>query len=523
MLAFDADSGTWNHTKTLNPWDGDAGMFGSWIEFRGNEAWIGAQFAMRGTGTIYRYAMDDNGTVQSVDKFTPDNMPSGALFGGRFTVTDDALFVGALGMDGGLGSAMVYERENMMWTERARFEVEFVGMESITDGEVQCSDGDASGFGCEGVDMLSFLPISDIGGGRGTRINDTWGWTDEATGKEYAIVGRIDGTSFIDVSNPSSPIYLGDLPKTEGTPSASWRDMKVYRDHAYIVADNAGNHGVQIFDLTQLRDVPNAPVIFEETAIYDGIASAHNIVINESTGFAYVVGAGGGGETCGGGSHILNLENALEPTFAGCFGHEGTGRANTGYSHDAQCVTYQGPDTEHSGREICFGSNETAISIADLTDKSNPVQLAKADYPNVGYAHQGWLTEDHKFYYSNDELDEMGGNAPLTRTLVWDVTDLDDPILVKEHQGTTAAIDHNLYIKGSFMYQSNYDAGLRILDISDPENPVEVAYFDTQPEGENAATFTGSWSNYPFFKSGTIIVSSIGEGVFFLKKREIDI
>ena len=125
--------------------------------------------------------------------------------------------------------------------------------------------------------------------------------------------------------------------------------------------------------------------------------------------------------------------------------------------------------------------------------------------------------------YTFDELDEMGGNAPLTRTLVWDVTDLDDPILVKEHQGTTAAIDHNLYIKGSFMYQSNYDAGLRILDISDPENPVEVAYFDTQPEGENAATFTGSWSNYPFFKSGTIIVSSIGEGVFFLKKREIDI
>ena len=126
-------------------------------------------------------------------------------------------------------------------------------------------------------------------------------------------------------------------------------------------------------------------------------------------------------------------------------------------------------------------------------------------------------------FYVNDELDEVGGTQALTRTLIFDVRDLDDPILVKEHMGTTAASDHNLYVRGNFMYQSNYGSGLRILDISDPANPVEVGYFDVNPVGNNEADFTGTWSNYPYFKSGTIIVTGIESGVFMLKKRQVDL
>ena len=98
--------------------------------------------------------------------------------------------------------------------------------------------------------------------------------------------------------------------------------------------------------------------------------------------------------------------------------------------------------------------------------------------------------------------------------------DLDDPILVKEFMGTTEASDHNLYIRSNLMYQSNYVAGLRILDISDPVNPVEVAYFDTVPLGDNKPGFAGTWSNYPYFDSGIIVVTSMREGVFILKKRD---
>ena len=138
----------------------------------------------------------------------------------------------------------------------------------------------------------------------------------------------------------------------------------------------------------------------------------------------------------------------------------------------------------------------------------------------MGYTHQGWFDEEHRYFYSNDELDEMQGLVERTRTLVWDLTDLDDPILVKEHTGLEPSIDHNLYIKGDLMYQSNYMSGLRVLDISDRTNPVEVGFFDTVPYGDNSPSFGGSWSNYPFFESGTIIVTSGSEGLFILKKRE---
>ena len=119
----------------------------------------------------------------------------------------------------------------------------------------------------------------------------------------------------------------------------------------------------------------------------------------------------------------------------------------------------------------------------------------------------------------NDELDELAGAAPRTRTLVWDIEDLDDPVLVNEHLGTNEASDHNLYVQGDLMYQSNYLSGLRILDISDPENPEEVGFFDTVPQGGDIPGFAGSWSNYPFFESGVIIVTSMREGLFVLKKK----
>jgi choice-of-anchor B domain-containing protein len=288
-------------------------------------------------------------------------------------------------------------------------------------------------------------------------------------------------------------------------------------DHAYIVSDAAREHGMQVFDLAKLRQYSGTPITFMPDTTYHHIASAHNIVINESTGFAYPVGSSGGGETCGGGLHMIDIREPKTPKFAGCFADPQTGSAGTGYSHDAQCVMYHGPDPEYQAREICIGSNETAISIADVTDKTNPKAISRASYPNVQYTHQGWLTDDHRFFYVNDEGDEISGVVPRTRTLVWDLTDLDDPVLVKEHLGEVEASDHNLYVRGNLMYQANYASGLRILDITDPANPREVGFLDTNPFGDNSAGFSGAWSNYPFFQSGVIAVSSIEQGLFLVR------
>ena len=474
-------------------------------------------------GAVWSYKLNMD-SLQWMKTSTIEAGTGDQLFGMIISLGEDAAVVSAPGSNLGKGSVRVLSMnaETGEWSSSDALKT---GKEVVllSSGAVDCADGVAGQFDCGNVDLLSFMTIEDLGGGDGIQTNDIWGWVDPETNREYALVGRTDGTSFVDITDPANPVLKGDLPLTEGATPNSWRDIKVYADHAFVVADNVGEHGMQIFDLTRLREDSDAPVTFTEDAIYDGIASAHNVVINEDTGFAYIVGSSGGGETCGGGLHIVNIQNPLSPQFAGCFADPSTGRSGTGYSHDAQCVIYEGPDTEHQGKEICFNSNETALSISDVTDKENPVALSVAEYPNVSYAHQGWVTDDFEYFYMNDEIDELSGKAVGTRTLIWNITDLDDPLLEKEFTSENLSSDHNLYIQGDVMYQSNYMSGLRILDISDRTNPVEIGFFDTHPIGTDNPGFEGSWSNYPYFPSGTIIVTSIGEGLFIVRKQNLDI
>jgi choice-of-anchor B domain-containing protein len=520
---WDSASGSWGERMVLRPFDGTRGtQFGAALAVDGGDVWVGAPGAGGFAGRIYRYAWDDRGGEwATVAKLAGAEIRRGDGFASAVGVGAGIAIAGARGDDYGAGTAVVFERSAAgVWAERAMVASELVTLPAMVGREVECRDGKAADlFDCRDMNVQSFLPVQGIGGGRGVEVNDLWGWTDSTTGREYALVGRSDGTSFVDVTDPVRPVYLGDLPMTDSANGSSWRDIKVYQDHAFIVSDGAGPHGMQVFDLTQLRHVRAPPVTFRETAHYYGIKSAHNIVINEATGFAYPVGASGGGETCGGGLHMVDVRDPRNPTFAGCFQHPATGRAGTGYTHDAQCVTYQGPDEEHRGREVCFGANETALSIADVTDKAHPKALASASYPNVAYTHQGWLTDDQRYFYMDDELDELAGSVTGTRTLIWDVADLDDPVLAAEYVSENRATDHNLYVRDDLMYQSNYVSGLRVFDITDRAHPVPVGYFDTVPWGEDRPGFDGSWSNYPFFKSGVVVVTSGREGVFVLRKR----
>lgn len=320
-----------------------------------------------------------------------------------------------------------------------------------------CENGSVNGYPCNQVDFYSNLDNATLSGVSGTEANDIWGWTDSQSGDEYAIVGQTNGTVFVNISDPVNPVVVGRLPSESGF-SSLWRDIKVFNDHAFIVADNNPDHGMQVFDLRKLNSVTEMPAEFEADAVYNGVSSAHNVVINESKGFAYIVGATGAGNSCGqGGLHIVDIRNPKNPQFAGCFDVDG-------YTHDAQCVVYNGPDSDYQGQEICFNANENTITIANVEDKSSTFLIAKSGYPSSEYAHQGWLTEDHDYFLSNDELDEARLGFS-TRTLVWDVRDLDNPVLINQYFSERSTIDHNLYVKGDKVFQSNYTSGLVILDI----------------------------------------------------------
>ncbi|MDE2771714.1 MAG: choice-of-anchor B family protein [Bacteroidota bacterium] len=518
----DGENAMWSEGEALIPTDQSGPQFfGAQVQVQ-DPQWIvvGAPMASDMDGAVHVYPVQENGYAES-DNYTIVRGP-GPRFGSVIAIYESVIAVGAPGAAYGEGSALLVERTNEFW--EVTHEIFNAGepMSSISGTQVTCAGGEAESYDCGLVDMLAFLPNQEMEMNRGVRLSDVWGWTDPETGIEYGLIGHLEGTVFIDLSDPSMPKYLGTLPRTEGSPGSTWRDIKVYKDHAFIVADGAREHGMQVFHLTQLREVTFPPVQFAETAHYDKIHSAHNIVINEDTGFAFAVGASGGAETCGGGLHMIDIREPQAPVFAGCFADETTGRRKTGYSHDAQCVIYNGPDAEYVGREICIGANETAISIADVTDKDNPVAVGTGSYPDAGYVHQGWLSEDHSYFYQNDELDEIAGRVDKTRTLVWDVRDLSDPIMIREFYGPTSATDHNLYVHGDLMYQTNNASGLRLIDVSTPDNPVEIGYFDTTPYGTDEAGFNGTWSSYPYFKSGIIVVTSRREGVFILKKQTVD-
>ena len=369
---------------------------------------------------------------------------------------------------------------------------------SVGTGPEDCTDGSAGEYPCRGISLQSQVSLDSMGGTAG---NDIWGWSDGQTGKEYALMGMANGTAFVDISNPQRPIFLGRLP-TE-TRASSWRDIKVYQDHAYIVADNAGAHGMQIFDLRRLRGV-SASETFSADVVYDGFRHAHNLAIDEAVGFAYAVG----GDTCAGGVHIMDIRTPNNPLFAGCH--------DTVRTHDTQCVVYRGPDAEHRDRQICFSSNGNHVEVVDVTDKFAPLTLSSSTYPQLAYVHQGWLTEDHRFFLLGDELDESSFGLS-TRTHVFDVSDLDAPAHLFAHDLGTRAIDHNLYVRGNRVYEANYTSGLRVLELGDLANREieEIAFFDTFPSNDNTA-FRGAWSVYPYLPSGTLIVSDINNGLFVL-------
>ena len=452
-------------------------------------------------GKIFNYVINSSDRLELVD----DIERSSDKYFGRNIVLDGKLLVtGAYYAD----KLYAFDLNTSNKSIASTFSTG-IGSTSIKN-KIECTNGFAGSYPCKDMDLMSFTDKTEIGGSNSTSLNDIWGWTDPQTGKEYALVGMSNGTSFVDISNPENPIYIGRLPTQ--TNNSTWRDLKVYQNHVFIVSEASG-HGMQVFDLTELRNFNGNPFTFSNTAYYSGFGNAHNIFINEDTGFAYAVGTG----TCGpGGLHIIDISTPNSPTKSACVSDPNTGRSNTGYSHDVQCVIYNGPDSAYVGKEICFGSNETRVWIADVSTKSDDNSGAKTiglgSYDNY-YTHQGWLTEDHRYFIVNDELDESNNAYNNTRTLIWNVEDLNNPVVHKTYFGPTPAIDHNNYIIGNNVYMSHYTAGLRVMDITDISNPTESAYFDVYPSSNNTS-FDGTWSNFPYYSSGSIVVTGIDEGLY---------
>lgn len=401
-------------------------------------------------------------------------------------------------------------------------------------GVVPCVDGYAGEYKCNNVDLHAFLSHEDLGSESFTG-NDVWGWT-SAEGREFGIVGQTDGVAFVEVIKDGQLVYLGRLDTY--TTVTSWRDIKVIKDHAYIGAESDG-HGLQIFDLTKLLTVdPASPIVYDNakdlTAHFAGFGSSHNIVAHEDTNMIYAVGGRTGpnsrNTSCAGGLFMVDVSDPANPSSPGCVGQ-------AGYVHDAQCVIYAGPTLEYTGREICFGYNEDTLTVYDVTDKTAVEIISETPYVGNAYTHQGWLLDESMTYLLlDDELDELEGEGPpggelggvvnRTTTYIFDIHDLRAPVNTGFWQAPVKSIDHNQYTLAGLVYQANYGSGLRVLDVSgipaDPTggNVEETGFFDCHPEDDEeggVVEFLGTWSVFPYLKSGYILLNSIERGVYTLK------
>ncbi|OBT55090.1 hypothetical protein VE04_03571 [Pseudogymnoascus sp. 24MN13] len=386
-----------------------------------------------------------------------------------------------------------------------------------------CTNGKAGEYSCNGVDLQAFASHEDLGS-KTKEGNDIWGWTSD-DGREFAAVGQTDGTAFVEVTKDGQIKYLGRLPTQ--TANSIWRDMKVVDGYVYIGSEAPG-HGLQVFDLRKLLTVTK-PTVFDIkkdlTAWFQGFGSSHNIVSHEEANMIYAVGTGRN-TSCKGGLFMVDVSDPANPTSPGCASEDG-------YVHDAQCVIYKGPDSQYNGKEVCFNYNEDTLTIVDVTDKSAPKQISKTPYSGSSYTHQGWIIDPENMasLLLDDELDEMDKTGAAanghTTTYIFDVSTLAKPAYKGLYQSPVKSIDHNQYIIDGLSYQSNYGSGLRIVDVSSvTQDPTgkgfkEVGFFDCHPEDDaigGEVEFFGSWSVYPYFKSGYILLNSIERGLYSLKR-----
>ena len=325
-----------------------------------------------------------------------------------------------------------------------------------------------------------------------TEGNDIWGWVDLETDNEYALIGLKSGVSCVNVSDPNNLYEEFNIPDVNST----WRDIKTWGNYAYVTTDDDGPSplGLLIIDLSDMSGNTHWHVTeFYNFGSTDFITfnAAHNLYIDEN-GICYIFGASSNTNNTNttDGAIFLNVGiNPVNPIFLGKWSDE--------YIHDGMVRG----DTMYAG---CINTGD--LYIIDVSNKSNPIVMGSHPTPNA-FTHNAWISDDGNYVFTTDE-------KPDSYIGVYDITDLSNIQEVDRIQSNPGSnsIPHNTHVDGNFLVTSWYRDGTVVHDISNPQNLVQVAYFDSYNGGGNLGPndgFDGCWGTYPFLPSGIIISSDI--------------
>jgi choice-of-anchor B domain-containing protein len=336
------------------------------------------------------------------------------------------------------------------------------------------------------------LPVASPGG-LNLQYSGIWGLV--VNDREIAVMGGALDVLFFDVTEPGQPELIG---KFAGTQPTIWREFKSYKNRVYAVSDGT-NEGMMIFDLT---NAPDTIVRTYWSAEFFG--SSHTITLDTVSGRIYLNGS----STISQGILVLDVsQNPDVPTLIGPVSLQGQG----GYVHDS----YIRNDTLYAS------SGGDGYFIYDFSQPETGTAPLLASVTTGGYNHNSWLTEDGRYAYYTEEVPaglpihivDLQNLATNEIEVVGSFLDN----LLDTLSAQPQAIPHNLYIKGDLLYDSQYEDGLLIYDISDRLNPVLIAYYDTHPENTIYNGYYGNWGNYPWFPSGNIIASDMQNGLQVLR------
>ena len=309
--------------------------------------------------------------------------------------------------------------------------------------------------------------------------SDCWGYT-SPDGHEYALLGVSNGVSIIDVTDPAAISEVDFVPWVSAPPYG-WYDMKTYHNYMYVTSE--GSHSFLVVDLSPLPD--SASVVGEFQIFTSG---AHNNFIDTDTGILYGI-EDFHYDPC---VRIIDIVSPGNPLQLSTINPANNGTD----SHDAFA--------QDSVLYIAEGGNPT-IGIFDVSDPANPSLIQRLNIPAAGYVHQVWVSEDNKYMITTEET--AGKTIKM-----WDIQDINNISPLGQYLGGSQ-LAHNAYLKGNYAYISHYESGLKVVDISNPNNITEVGYYDTYPQGETS-NFNGAWGTYPFFNSGNVLISDIQTGLY---------
>ncbi len=309
-------------------------------------------------------------------------------------------------------------------------------------------------------------------------------------GKEYALLGASKGMIVMDVTQPDSAKQIVQIPG----PNNLWKEIKVYKQYAYVTSE--GGQGLQIVDLSALPSATLTNKFYKgDGAIAGKLNAIHALHIDTLKGVVYLFGASG---AVSNGAIMLDIKtDPMNPKYLGAVTN---GAGNNAYIHDG----FAHNDTLFAGH-IYRGEMEVYYT----GDKTKFVSLGKVQTPTK-FTHNIWLSENHKFAYTTDE----NNNSVLA---AYDVSDLSNIKLVDKiaTNPNSGAVVHNTHILNDYAVSSYYTEGFTIVDAHRPDNLVEVGRYDTyDPAINQADPFFGAWGVYPYFPSGTIVVSNIDEGLY---------